>query len=141
MGAKGDKGDPGELGTAVVKGDKGDPGEPGAAGAKGNKGDPGEPGATGAKGDKGDFGEPGAAGAKGDKGDPGADGASSWSTIYRPDWTDLISFSNIDTYMLPPVETNYDIVVQNNVTPSANMTYNLGQNNLRYLNVWSENVA
>ena len=40
--------------------------------------------------------------------------------------------------MLPPDETNFTIVVQNNVTPSAHLTYNIGQNNLRYLNVWSE---
>jgi hypothetical protein len=43
--------------------------------------------------------------------------------------------------MLPPVETNYDLVVQNSVTPSANTTYNLGQKDLRYLNVWSDQVA
>ncbi len=43
--------------------------------------------------------------------------------------------------MLPPVETNYDLVMQNNVTPSANTTYNLGQKDLRYLNVWSDQVA
>jgi hypothetical protein len=60
-----------------------------------------------------------------------------WSTIDRPDWIDLISFS----YMLPPVETNYDLVMQNNVTPSAKTTYNLGQKDLRYLNVWSDLVA
>ena len=92
-----------QVGATGPKGDKGDPGDPGAAGAKGDKGDPGDPGAAGAKGVKGDPGEPGAAGAKGDKGDPGADGASSWSTIDRPDWTDLISFSNIGPYMLLPV--------------------------------------
>ena len=43
--------------------------------------------------------------------------------------------------MLPPAETNLDIVVGNSVTPSANMTWNLGQKDLRFLNVWSENVA
>jgi hypothetical protein len=43
--------------------------------------------------------------------------------------------------MLPIVETNYDIVVANSVTPSARTTYNLRQKDLRYLNVWSENVA
>jgi hypothetical protein len=43
--------------------------------------------------------------------------------------------------MLPQVETNYDLVVQNSVTPSMNTTYNLGQKDLRFLTVWSENVA
>ncbi|MGX8128477.1 beta-propeller domain-containing protein, partial [Clostridioides difficile] len=56
---KGEKGDPGEPGTAGAKGDKGDPGEPGINGIKGEKGDPGEPGTDGAKGGKGDPGEPG----------------------------------------------------------------------------------
>ncbi len=43
--------------------------------------------------------------------------------------------------MLPLVETNFDLVVQNSATPSVNASYNLGQNNLRYLNVWSDLVA
>jgi len=47
----------------------------------------------------------------------------------------LISYSNIGPFMQPPVETNYDIVVQNSVTPSANGVCNLGQKDLRYLNV------
>jgi hypothetical protein len=42
--------------------------------------------------------------------------------------------------MLPPAETNFDVVVQNNVTPSAHVTYNLGQKDLQYLNVWSVNA-
>jgi hypothetical protein len=79
----------------------------------------------------------------GPRGPPGADGSGSWSTLDKPDWLDLnlISFSNIGPYMLPPVETNFDLVVQNSVTPNTNATYNLGQKDLRYLNVWSENVA
>jgi hypothetical protein len=155
-GAKGDKGDPGEPGAAGGKGGTGDPGEPGAPGAKG---DPGEPGAAGAKGDKGDSGEPVVAGAKGDPGEPGlagakggtgdivragrngVDGTESWATLDRTEWTDLISFSNIDPTMLPPVESNYDIVVQNSVTPSANAVYNLGQSDLSYQNVLTDNVA
>ena len=43
--------------------------------------------------------------------------------------------------ILPPVETNFDIVVQKNVTPSAHLTNNLGQKDLRYLNVWSDVLA
>ena len=66
---------------------------------------------------------------------------TTWGTIDRPDWTDLVSFSNIGQYMLPPVETNYDLVVGNSVTPSANMTFNLGQKDLRYLNVWSDSMT
>ena len=50
---------------------------------------------------------------------------TTWGTIDRPDWTGLVSFSNIGPYILPPAETNFDIVVQNNVTPSAHLTYNL----------------
>ena len=43
--------------------------------------------------------------------------------------------------MQPPTEANYDIVVQNSVTPSANDVWNLGQKDLRYLSVWCDNVA
>jgi hypothetical protein len=43
--------------------------------------------------------------------------------------------------MLPPVSTNYDLVVGNSVTPIANSTFNMGQKDLRCLIVWSENVA
>ena len=43
--------------------------------------------------------------------------------------------------MLPPVETNYDIVVHNSLTPSANLVYNLGQKDLRYSTVWCDNLA
>jgi len=77
----------------------------------------------------------------GPPGPPGRDGVTTWSTIDRPDWTNLISFPNIGVYMLPPVETNYDLVVKNSLIPSANTTNNLGQKDLRYLNVRSENVA
>jgi hypothetical protein len=62
------------------------------------------------------------------------------SLINKLEWTDLISFSNIGPYMNPPEETNFDIVVQNSVTPSANLAYNLGQKLLRYRNVWTDNV-
>ena len=43
--------------------------------------------------------------------------------------------------MQPPAETNYDIVVQTSVTLSANEVWNLGQKDLRYLNVWCDNVT
>ena len=43
--------------------------------------------------------------------------------------------------MLPPEETNYDIVVQNSVTPSANVVWNPGQYDLRYSNVWCDKIA
>jgi hypothetical protein len=43
--------------------------------------------------------------------------------------------------MLPPAQTNYDIVMQNSVTVITNLTYNQGQKDLRYLNVWSDRVA
>jgi hypothetical protein len=43
--------------------------------------------------------------------------------------------------MLPPVETNFDLVVGNTVTPCVNATYDLGQKDLRYLNVWSDLVT
>jgi len=35
--------------------------------------------------------------------------------------------------MLPPEETNFDLVVQNSVTPSLNLTWNLGQKDPKYL--------
>jgi hypothetical protein len=43
--------------------------------------------------------------------------------------------------MLPPVEINFDLVVQNSVTPSVTSTSNLGQKDLRYLNSWFDHVA
>jgi hypothetical protein len=43
--------------------------------------------------------------------------------------------------MLPEVETNYNIAVQNSVTPSVNTTFILSQKELRYLSVWSDRVA
>ena len=43
--------------------------------------------------------------------------------------------------MLPHIETSFDLVAQNNINPSANSTYNMGQKDLRYLNVWSDLVA
>ena len=43
--------------------------------------------------------------------------------------------------MLPPAETNYDIVIQNSVTPNAYLAYNLGQKDLRYLNGNAEYVT
>jgi hypothetical protein len=43
--------------------------------------------------------------------------------------------------MLPPVQTNFDLVVENSVTPSANTALNLRQKDLRYRNVWSDNMA
>ena len=43
--------------------------------------------------------------------------------------------------MLPPAEINYDIVVQNSVTPSVDMAYNLSLKDLRYLNVHAEYVT
>ena len=70
-----------------------------------------------------------------------ADGFGSWSKLDKPDLLDLISFYNIGPYTLPPVKTNYDLVVQNSVTPSANTTYNLWQKDLRYLSAWSDLVA
>ena len=66
---------------------------------------------------------------------------TTWGTVDSPDWTVLVSFSNIGPYMLPPVETNFDLVIGNSVTPSANTTFNLGQKDLRHLNVWSNNMA
>jgi hypothetical protein len=125
----GPQGPPGES----IVGPQGPPGAdstaPGPLGPPGESivGPPGPPGA--------DSTVPGPSGA------PGADGASSWSTIDRPDWTDLISFSNICPYMLPPILTNYDLVVGNSMTPSANTTCNLGQKDLRFLNGWSDQVA
>jgi hypothetical protein len=71
----------------------------------------------------------------GPPGPPGRDGVTTWSTIDRPDWTYLISFSHIGPYTFPPVQTNFNFVVGNNVTPSANLVFNMGQKDLRFLNV------
>ncbi len=71
----------------------------------------GQPGPAGRDGADGDPGPAGADGEPGPPGPAGRDGVTSWATIDRPDWTDLVSFSNIGLYMLPPVETNFDLVV------------------------------
>jgi hypothetical protein len=42
--------------------------------------------------------------------------------------------------MFPPVQTNLDLGVGNNVTPSASLVFNMGQKDIRFLNVWSENT-
>jgi len=42
--------------------------------------------------------------------------------------------------MSPPEATNFDIVMLNSVTPSANVTWNLGQNGRRYLYIYTEFV-
>jgi hypothetical protein len=130
VGPQGPQGPPGADST--VPGPQGTPGES-IVGPQGPQGPQDPPGA--------DSIVPGPQGPPGEsivspQGPPGADGTGSpWVTLDRPHWTDLISFSNIGPYVLPPVETNFDIVVQNNVTPSANTTYNLGQKDLRFLNV------
>ncbi len=43
--------------------------------------------------------------------------------------------------MPPPFETNYDLVIGNNMTSNVNTTFNLGQKKCRYLNVWKYFVA
>jgi hypothetical protein len=59
----------------------------------------------------------------------------------NPRWTDIVSFSNIGPFMQPPAETNYDIVVHNSVNPNVNLAWNMGQKELRYLNIWCDNEA
>ncbi len=53
----------------------------------------------------------------------------------------LISFSNVCQYMIPPIETNVDFVVHNSVTPSANTSFNLRQRDLRILNIQADLIA
>jgi len=79
-------------------------------------------GPQGAAGPQGVTGPQGATGAPGVADAPGRDGVTTWGTIDRPEWTDLISFSNIGPYMHPPEETSFDLVVRNSVTPNLNLT-------------------
>ena len=57
------------------------------------------------------------------------------------EWTDLVSYSIIGSFMLPPEETHFDLVDLNSVTPSVNLTWNVGEKDLRCLNVLSKFVC
>lgn len=69
-GAKGDRGEKGEIGPQGIQGEKGETGATGPQGPQGIPGEKGVQGIQGPKGEKGDTGPQGAQGPQGVKGDP-----------------------------------------------------------------------
>jgi hypothetical protein len=58
---------------------------------------------------------------------------NAWTTIDRPEWTNKLGWDNIGPFMDPPQTTNFDVIAQDSVSPSANGIYNLGQLFRRWL--------
>ena len=59
----------------------------------------------------------------------------------RPSWLGNLSSVEVGPSMLPVEATNTDLGVSNSVTPIATDMYNLGQNGLRYRNVYSKRAV
>ena len=65
-----------------------------------------------------------------------------WSTLTdKYDWTSMISYSNIGSLMHTTTPTNVDVVVSDSVATMFTSTYNIGQDRLRWLNLFSDNVV
>ena len=92
----------------------------------------GPAGPVGAKGDTGDTGPAGPAGPA---------GTTSWSGITDlPAWTAKLSYLDIGAHMWPPETSNFDVIVQDSITPITDVTYNLGQHGRRYRNLFAEAI-
>jgi hypothetical protein len=64
----------------------------------------------------------------------GTPGTTSWSGLTdKPAWVDKFSYDNIGQYMDPARPSNFDIVVSDSITPSADSAYNIGQNLRRFV--------
>jgi hypothetical protein len=69
-------------------------------------------------------------------------GGGTWSTLAeKPEWTTKISYSNIGPLMHPTTSTNLNVVMSDLITPMFTSTYNLGQDRLRWLHLFSDNVV
>ena len=69
-------------------------------------------------------------------------GTADWATLSgRPEWTNHFTWENIGQYMWPDASTtNFDIVAQNSLTPSAHRVYNLGQAGRNWLLAYIQEV-
>jgi hypothetical protein len=64
----------------------------------------------------------------------GPPGTTSFNEITdKPTWVGKFSYDDIGQYMDPAQPSNFDIVVSDSLTPSANSTCNLGQDLMRFL--------
>jgi hypothetical protein len=65
-----------------------------------------------------------------------------WTTLTeKPEWTTKFSYSNIGPLMHPTTSTNLDVVISDSMTPMLTSTYNIGQDRLRWLHIFSDNVV
>jgi hypothetical protein len=68
-------------------------------------------------------------------------GTTSWSGITdKPTWIGKISYDDIGQFMDPVQTSNFDLVLYDSLTPSADSTYNLGQDLRRFLFGYFERV-
>eukprot|EP00873_Tetraselmis_striata_P012316 jgi/Tetstr1/432580/TSEL_021950.t1 len=65
---------------------------------------------------------------------------SDWDTLAnRPSWTDKFVYTqNVGPQMFPVETSNFDIVALDSITPTSNMGYNLGQDQLRWLFLYAK---
>lgn len=119
--------------TFARTGDSGDKGE------QGSKGEPGDKGDLGTKGDKGDIGDKGADGIigvngdKGDKGDPGPVGGSNTQLIFND------SGSANGSSALTFNKASNTLSVGGSILPTANVTYDIGSDDLRFKDIFLSN--
>ena len=161
-GPKGDPGDPGVQGiqgppgaASTVPGPQGiqgDPGPPGAASiVPGPQGDPGPPGADGSDANVPAWVAATQAGVLLTNFGGNIDASrvtnlpetstAEWVTLpNRPVWTNKFAWENVGPFLLTPESTNFDIVAANSITPSAHKTWNLGQQNRRWLYAYIDEV-
>jgi hypothetical protein len=91
--------------------------------------------AQGAPGERGPRGFPGVDGSDGQSivGPAGPAGTTSWGGLTdMPAWVSKFSFSDIGQFMDPAEQSNFDVVASDSLTPSANSTFNLGQDVRRW---------
>eukprot|EP00873_Tetraselmis_striata_P027959 jgi/Tetstr1/448223/TSEL_035511.t1 len=65
---------------------------------------------------------------------------SDWDTLAnRPSWTDKFVYTqNVGPQMFPVETSNFDIVALDSITPTSNMGYNLGEDQLRWLFLYAK---
>jgi hypothetical protein len=73
---------------------------------------------------------------------PANSSVGTWSTLAEnPEWTAKMSYSNIEPLMYPATSTNLAVVVSDSITPMFTRTYNIGQDQLRWKHIFSDNVV
>ena len=64
-----------------------------------------------------------------------------WITLpNRPEWTNHFDWENVGPFILPPEGTNFDLIAQNSLSPSAHKIWNLGQQGRRWLYAYIDEV-